>query len=134
MKKIFSFILILTILATNFSMVNAMAEPLKGSVVENDQYKKIEDELFTGKVESLNRKDIINMTVSQVLDSSFSVEGDEFFAEVTSDVVGDKGVVIPKGTVAHGVIKDSGEAKRLGRDGYMDLSFDYIDRYIRYYK
>ena len=63
MKKIFSFILILTILATNFSMVNAMAEPLKGSVVENDQYKKIEDELFTGKVESLNRKDIINMTV-----------------------------------------------------------------------
>ena len=79
MKKIFSFILILTLLAANLSTVNALAEPLKGSVVENNQYQRIEDELFTGKVESLNRKDIINMTVSQVLDSSFSVEGDEFF-------------------------------------------------------
>ena len=78
MKKIFSFILILTLLAANLSTVNALAEPLKGSVVENNQYQRIEDELFTGKVESLNRKDIINMTVSQVLDSSFSVEGDEF--------------------------------------------------------
>ncbi len=126
MKKIFSFILILTILATNFSMVNAMAEPLKGSVVENDQYKKIEDELFTGKVESLNRKDIINMTVSQVLDSSFSVEGDEFFAEVTSDVYGDKGIIIPKGTVAHGKLTNTTAPGRGGREASMSLSFDYL--------
>ncbi len=56
MKKIFSFILILTLLAANLSTVNALAEPLKGSVVENNQYQRIEDELFTGKVESLNRK------------------------------------------------------------------------------
>ena len=74
-------------------------EPLKGSVTENDNYQKKEDDLFTGKIESLERKDIINMTVSQVLDSSISVEGDEFFAEVTSDVYGDKGVIIYKGTV-----------------------------------
>ena len=66
------------------------------------------------------------MTVSQVIDGSFSFEGDEFFAEVTSDVIGDKGVVVPKGTVAHGIIRDSGSAKRLGRDGYIDLSFDYL--------
>ena len=66
------------------------------------------------------------MTVSQVIDGSFSFQGDEFFAEVTSDVVGDKGVIIPKGTVAHGIIKQTGEAKRLGRDGYIDLSFDYL--------
>jgi hypothetical protein len=66
------------------------------------------------------------MTVSQVLDGSFSFEGDEFFAEVTGDVIGDKGIIIPKGTVAHGIIKQSAEAKRLGRDGYIDLSFDYL--------
>ena len=66
------------------------------------------------------------MTVSQVIDGSFSFEGDEFFAEVTSDVIGDKGIIIPKGTVAHGIIKESGSAKRLGRDGYIDLSFDYL--------
>ena len=66
------------------------------------------------------------MTVSQVLDGSFSFEGDEFFAEVTSDVYGDKGIIVPKGTVAHGIIKQAGEAKRLGRDGYIDLTFDYL--------
>ena len=73
-----------------------------------------------------DKKDVIEMTVSQVLDGSFSLEGDEFFAEVTSDVMGDKGVIIPKGTVAHGTITQTSEAKRLGRDGHLSLSFDYL--------
>ena len=115
MKRILSTLLIIMMIGTNFTMVQA-AEPLKGSVVENEEFKKIEDELFTGKIESLNRKDIINMTVSQVLDSSYSIEGDEFFAEVTSDVYGDKGVIIPKGTVAHGKLTDTSEPGRLGRE------------------
>lgn len=125
MKKILSFILIIMMLGTNLAMVQAV-EPLKGSVVETDEFKKIEDELFTGKVETLNRKDIINMTVSQVLDSSFSMEGDEFFAEVTSDVYGDKGIVIPKGTIAHGKLTDTSEPGRLGREASLTLSFDYL--------
>lgn len=112
-------------LGSNLAAVNA-AEPLKGSVVENEEYKKLEQDLFTGKVESLNRKDIIHMTVSQVLDSSISVEGDEFFAEVTSDVYGDKGVIIPKGTLAHGKLTDTTEPGRLGREASMTLAFDYL--------
>ncbi|MBD5402479.1 hypothetical protein HDR58_06730 [bacterium] len=125
MKKILSFILSLMIFVTNFSLIG-LAEPLKGSVVENDQFQQTQEELFTGKVESLNRKDVINMTVSQVLDSSFSIEGDEFFAEVTSDVYGDKGVIIPKGTVAHGCLKNTSEPGRGGREASMTLSFDYL--------
>ena len=66
------------------------------------------------------------MTVSQVLDSSISVEGDEFFAEVTSDVYGDKGVIIPKGTVAHGRLDSTTEPKRLGKEASLTLSFDYL--------
>ena len=83
-------------------------------------------EMYTGKTETLEKRDTIEMTVSQVLDGSFSFEGDEFFAEVTSDVYGDKGIIVPKGTVAHGTIVESAEAKRLGRDGYINLSFDYL--------
>lgn len=124
MKKILSFILIIMMLGSN---ILAYAEkPLKGSVTENDNYQKKEDDLFTGKIESLERKDIINMTVSQVLDSSISVEGDEFFAEVTSDVYGDKGVIIPKGTVAHGRLDSTTEPKRLGKEASLTLSFDYL--------
>lgn len=124
MKKILSFILIIMMLGSN--ILAYAEEPLKGFVTENDNYQKKEDDLFTGKIESLERKDIINMTVSQVLDSSISVEGDEFFAEVTSDVYGDKGVIIPKGTVAHGRLDSTTEPKRLGKEASLTLSFDYL--------
>ncbi|MBQ8460327.1 hypothetical protein IJ541_09530 [bacterium] len=125
MKKILSFILINTLMCSNILLVKA-AEPLKGSVTETNEFKQIQDELFTGKIETLDRKDIINMTVSQVLDSSLSVEGDEFFAEVTDDVYGDKGIIIPKGTFAHGKLTNTTEPGRLGKEATMDLSFDYL--------
>ena len=109
------------------SPVLATGEIFQGHAEFSNEYtEEYDKELFTGKTETLEKRDSIEMTVSQVLDASFSFEGDEFFAEVTKDVIGDKGIIIPKGTVAHGIIKESGNAKRLGRDGYIDLSFDYL--------
>ncbi len=122
MKKILSFIIISMLLS---SYVQA-AEPLKGSVTETGEYQQKQDEIFTGKIETLNRKEIINMTVSQVLDSSFSIEGDEFFAEVTDDVYGDKGIVIPKGSFAHGKLSNTTAPGRFGKEATMDLTFDYL--------
>lgn len=112
-------------LFSNTAILQA-AEPLKGSVTETEEFKNTADEMFTGKVETLNRKEIINMTVSQVLDSSYSIEGDEFFAEVTDDVYGDKGIIIPKGTLAHGKLTNTTEPGRLGKEATMDLAFDYL--------
>ena len=126
MKKILGLILIVTMLLNNVFCAVVAQEPLKGSVSETGEYTQQGDELFTGKIETLDRKDVINMTVSQVLDSSVSIEGDEFFAEVTSDVYGDKGIIIPKGTVAHGRLDSTTESKRLGRAATMTLSFDYL--------
>ena len=97
-----------------------------GHAEYDNKYNRPEEELFTGKTETLDKKDVINMTVSQVIDGNFSIEGDEFYAQVTSDVIGDKGVIIPKGSIAHGTIVQTAEAKRLGRNGYADLSFDSI--------
>lgn len=125
-KKIFVKFLIFVYFFSMASNIACYAEEIfKGRAEKTD---KVQDksELFTGKVENLDRKDILKMTVSQVIDGSFSQEGDEFFAEVTSDVSGDKGVVIPAGTVAHGRIKQCSGAKRLGRDGSIDLDFDYL--------
>lgn len=118
-------ILILSIFLTNNTSL-ATGDVFQGHAEFNNEQIELDKNIYTGKTETLERKDSIEMTVSQVLDGSFSFEGDEFFAEVTSDVIGDKGVIIPKGTVAHGIIRESGEAKRLGRDGYIDLSFDYL--------
>ena len=100
--------------------------PYQGHAEYDNQYSAPEEKLFTGKTEYLEKKDVIEMTVSQVLDGTYSLEGDEFFATVTSDVIGDKGVIVPKGTVAHGSITQTSEAKRLGRDGHLSLSFDYL--------
>ena len=112
-------------LFSNALMVTA-DEPLKGSVMENGEYKNDQSDIFTGSVETLNRKEIINMTVSQILDSSISIEGDEFFAEVTDDVYSNNGVIIPKGTLAHGKLTNTTAPGRLGKEASMDLSFDYL--------
>ena len=123
MRKRLAGLLLSSVLVMN----TAIAEiPFQGHAEFDDQYSQLDKELFTDKKDTLDKKDVIEMTVSQVLDGSFSLEGDEFFAEVTSDVMGDKGVIIPKGTAAHGTIIQTSEAKRLGRDGHLSLSFDYL--------
>lgn len=124
MKRKLTSLILSIFLVTNISF--ASNEVFQGHAEFSNEYTELDKELYTGKTETLEKRDTIEMTVSQVLDGSFSFEGDEFFAEVTSDVIGNKGIIIPKGTVAHGIIKDSGSAKRLGRDGYIDLTFDYL--------
>lgn len=124
MKK---YLILLFVLAYTTLPLQVFAEStLRGGIQEEDTIQTENSHLFTGQVDYLERKDTIHMTVSQVLDGNYSLEGDEFFAQVTSDVSGDNGVILPKGTVAHGFIKEAAEAKRLGRDGYLELSFDYL--------
>jgi len=127
-KKIFAKILIFAYFLCNLSNIAYCATTSEIFQGHAEKVDKVQDksELFTGKVENLDRKDVLRMTVSQVLDGSFSQEGDEFFAEITNDVSGNKGVVIPAGTIAHGKIKQCSGAKRLGRDGSLDLDFDYL--------
>lgn len=122
MKKFLSTILCFLIL----SMPVFADDTFKGYAEKSNEYKKLQEDLFTGKVEQLDRHDVIDMTVSQVLDSNLSIEGDEFFAEVTGDVEGDGGIIIPKGTIAHGKISQKTEAKRLGRPASISLDFDYL--------
>ena len=119
----------LSTLLAGLMLLNSVAfasDTFEGHAQYDDTFNKINEEMFTDKTDTLDKKDVVIMTVSQVLDGSFSLEGDEFFAEITSDVVSDKGVILPKGTIAHGKIMQVAEAKRLGRNGYLDLSFDYL--------
>lgn len=122
MKKILG----LVISSVLFCQPLVLAETFDASVEYNENYIPRQEEIFTGEIEKLERKDVINMTVSQVLDGALTFEGDEFFAEVTTDVIGDKGVIIPKGTIAHGSIIESGEAKSLGRSAWIEMDFDYL--------
>ena len=100
---------------------------MSGHIQKDDlKQEELNKELFTGEIETLDHKDVIKLTVSQVLSSGYTLEGDEFFAEVSADVESDKGVIIPAGTIVHGNVKYIQEAKNMGRDGYIDVDFDYM--------
>lgn len=81
---------------------------------------------FTGESKTIKSGTNVDLTVSTVIGSDVSFEGDQFFAEVTDDVVVDKGVVIPMGTLAHGTITEVKQERRLGRDGFVTIKFDYL--------
>lgn len=142
MKKILTYIILAAFIFINtglFNAVNAAIEPIseavnnsvsgdtfKGRAEVNDRLEQQNKELFTGEVDQLEAKDVIKMTVSQVLSSGYTEEGDEFFAEISSEVEGDKGVILPAGTIAHGSVKEIQSSKRLGRDGWIEVNFDYL--------
>jgi len=107
----------------------ALAESIKGGIEQTDIREKLNKELFTGEVDVIDEKDTIKMTVSQVLNGRYTEIGDEFFAEITEDVLGgrhNKGVVIPKGSIIHGVVTTVEDPKNLGRNGYIVTVFDYL--------
>lgn len=149
MKKFLSFLILLSFLSANcvFAEVqyNSKLENqtqyvdteeyteksnklFHGHAEKSDTIRRDDKEIFTGEIEEFGdeRRDFINMTVSQVLSSGYTESGDEFFAEVTSDVVGDKGVILPAGTIAHGTVKQITDAKRLNRNGWIELTFDSL--------
>ncbi len=121
MKKVISALIISSYFifpATSFS------ETLKGGVSENDEI--LFNEIFTGQTDVLDKKDTVKMTVSTVINGSFNEEGDEFFAEITEDIKGDGGIIVPKGTIAHGIIQTIQDPKKLNRNGYIITAFDYL--------
>ncbi len=82
--------------------------------------------IFTGENKEIKPGTQINMTVSNVLSSGVNEQGDEFFAEVANDVNTDGGILIPAGTIAHGKVTKLSPSKRMGRDAYIKLDFDYL--------
>lgn len=122
-RKIFAvFLLIMLLLPVQVSL----AEEFKGHVEQTQNAPEFDKELFTGEVDRLDRKDVVKMTVSQVLSSGYTLEGDEFFAEITEDVKSDRGILVPSGTIVHGSVGKIADPKNMGRDGYVILNFDYI--------
>jgi len=91
-------------------------------------YTDVEEnkDLFTGDIGEVQKGSKLKMTVSKVIDSSYHRKGDEFFAEVTDDFASQSGIVIPSGTIAHGIVTESGDKKRLGRDAFITIKFDYL--------
>ena len=126
-KKLITLSILTSLVLSNVSLVAYADTTYHGHIEETNQVTTpAEDKMFTKEVEQITESKSINLTVSQVLSGTTSIEGDEFFAEVSEDVLAGSGVLLPKGTIAHGSIKNIVNPKRMGRDGYIELSFDYL--------
>lgn len=122
-KKTIVSLIIFCIISTQF----AFASSISGHVQKDDINSKEQNKnIYTGETDILDKKDTINLTVSQILSSGYTIEGDEFFAEVSQDVEGEKGLIIPMGTIVHGIVKMVEGPKNNGRDGYVNIGFDYM--------
>jgi hypothetical protein len=124
-KKFITLSILMGLCFSNASLLAFAQEPYRGYIEETTKQAPT-NKIFTNEQRKLEGNKVIELTVSQVLAGTTSVEGDEFFAEVSSDVLAGSGVLLPKGTVAHGKIKNIVDPKRMGRDGYIELSFDYL--------
>jgi len=125
-KKIISILILISMALFDFTMPIFAETPFQGYIEETGKSKTDKDKIFTNEIKKIDENKVIELTVSQVLAGATSVEGDEFFAEVSEDVLAGSGVLLPKGTVAHGIIKNIVGPKRLARDGYIELGFDYL--------
>lgn len=104
----------------------ASSNVFQGHVERQNSAKNEKNELYTGSTDTLNKKDILKMTVSKVIDAKNAKENDEFFAEVSDDVECQGGILIPRGTIAHGTVSKIIAAKNFCRNGQIDLKFDCL--------
>lgn len=91
----------------------------------NEEFKE-ESEVLSETKGMVEKGAKVSMVVSNIINSENNEEGDEFFAEITTDVITPKGVVLPAGSIAHGTIVEITDAKHFNRDANVTLIFDYI--------
>lgn len=114
-----------TVLPTGLTPQSYAQPPLKGSVVDSGEGLDVpivnEDDL-----KELEPGTRLDMALTTTINTSTIQMGDEFFAKITRDYSVDGAVVIPKGTLIHGVCNERVEPGRLGRNGSMTTRFDYL--------
>ncbi len=125
MKKLIIYFTIFCMTA-QACFVPASAAVWRGHAEVTDERASKNEKIYTGEKETVKSKEVVKMVVSQVLTGGITQEGDEFFAEVTDDVEGGSGVVLPMGTLAHGTVRKITDPRRGGRDGWIEVKFDSL--------
>ncbi len=106
---------------------NTFAEqtPLQGSVIQTDGRTNF-PHVNMDDVREIEAGTDLQMTVTTALTPAVTIKGDEFFAKITKDYVVDGKVVIPRGSLCHGIINEAEGPRRAGRNSYLTSNFDYL--------
>ena len=99
---------------------------LRGGITQTESKGPQSPTVNTGDVRVVAPGTEMDLYLTTEIASGETVEGDEFFGKISKDLLVDGRVVIPKGTVVHGVLSTLEGPKRAGRNGYINARFDYL--------
>ncbi|MBU6451633.1 MAG: hypothetical protein KGS72_07645 [Cyanobacteria bacterium REEB67] len=99
---------------------------LRSTVIQTECNRPQSPTVDTGDVRVVAPGTTLDLVLSTEIEAGETVEGDQFFGKIIKDVLVDGRVVIPRGTRVHGVLNTLEGPKRAGRDGYINMRFDYL--------
>ncbi len=99
---------------------------LHSTVIQTECNRPQSPTVNTGDVRVVAPGTALDLVLSTEIAAGETVEGDEFFGKISKDVLVDGRVVIPNGTLVHGVLSTLEGPKRAGRNGYINTRFDYL--------
>jgi hypothetical protein len=99
---------------------------LRSTIIQTETNSPHGPTVNTGDVRVVPPGAPLDLVLSTEIEAGETAEGDEFFGKIIKDVLVDGQLVIPRGTVMHGVLSTMQEPKRAGRNGYITTRFDYL--------
>lgn len=99
-------------------------QPLQGSVLETDEQNQ--PYVNEDDVRELEQGTALNMTLATGINTATVQAGDEFFGKITRDYTVGGQVVIPRGTLLHGICDTSKGPGYVGKNASIATRFDYL--------
>jgi len=117
----------LPVLSADESTTEGGKSPLLHTSVTQTEYKRPQRPIVnTGDERVVPPDTVLELILSTEIEAGETKEGDELFGKISKDVLVDGRVVLPRGTVVHGVLSTMEGPKRAGRNGYITVRFDYL--------
>jgi hypothetical protein len=98
---------------------------LKGSVIKTKQNQALPT-INENDIKTITPGSTVDMVISTAITTGLNQSGDEFYGKVSQDYIVDNKIVIPKGTIIHGIVEQLTDSRRMGRNGYINTRFDYM--------
>jgi hypothetical protein len=116
----------LAVLSADTPTEGGASPVLRSTIIKNESTRPQSPTVNTEDERVVPLGTALELVLSTEIASGETVEGDEFSSKISKDVLVDGRVVIPRGTVVHGVLSTMEEPKRAGRNGYINACFDYL--------
>lgn len=121
----------LTALAAEAQAVEAQAvesemPALRSTIIQTELNHPQTPTVHSGDVREVAPGTVLDIVLTTEITADENTKGDVFLGKISKDVLVGEQVVIPRGTMVHGVLSSFAAPKRSGRDGFMNARFDYL--------